>query len=131
MDRRIFLASGLALAACGPRTTTVVCDPDLAPALGRALRTRGERSFTLEPLAPRDLLTRAEGGGGVLVVTREPKLADRLQRLGVARLQNRWKQDIDGAPAQMVVTTGDGESTAVHMARWLAGEEAAGLLSAR
>lgn len=133
MDRRVFLVSGLAglapLAACAPRVITVICDPALAPALDRALRTRGGRTYRLEPLAPRELLARAEGGAGLLVVTREPKLADRLQRLGFARIQNRWKPDIGGAPAQMVVTTGDGEAAAVHMARWLAGDEAAALLN--
>jgi hypothetical protein len=135
MDRRVFfltaLVAPLALAGCGGAPTPVVCDPDLAPALDRALASRGRATYRLEALTARPLLARAEASGGLLVATREPKLADRLQRLGLVRIQNRWKLEVGGAPVHLVVTTGAGEAAAAHLAKWLAGEEAARRLSDR
>lgn len=133
MDRRVFLVTTLALGGCGllgGRTIDVVCDPGLAAALDRALVTRGARTYRLAGLSPKAMLDRAETAPGLIVVSAEPKLTDRLQRLGFARLQNRWRFQIGGAPAHMVVTEGAGEAAAVHLAKWLAGDEAAGLLSA-
>ncbi len=132
MDRRVFVFSALALSGCGLSggPVNVVCDPDLTPSLARALATRGAKAFRIEGLSPKGLLERAEAGGGLILVTAEPKLTDRLQRLGFARLQNRWKLQVAGAPAHMIVTDGAGEAAAVHLAKWLAGEDAASLLSA-
>lgn len=133
MDRRVFLVGTLALGGCGllgPRTVGVVCDPDLTPALTRALTTRGAKTYRLEGLAPKAILDRAETTSGLIVISAEPKLTDRLQRLGFARLQNRWKLEIGGTPVHMVVTEGAGEAAAAHLAKWLAGEEAGKLLSA-
>ncbi|ATQ41074.1 hypothetical protein [Caulobacter mirabilis] len=132
MDRRVFVFSALALSGCGLSggPVTVVCDPDLTSNLARALAARDAKAYRLEGLSPKGLLERAEAGGGLILVTAEPKLTDRLQRLGFARLQNRWKLQVRGAPAHMIVTDGAGEAAAVHLAKWLAGEEAAPLLSA-
>ena len=71
-----------------------------------------------------------EGGAGVVIATREPKLADRLQRYGHARLQNRFKPKVGGGAIQVVVTRGPGEAAGVAFARWLMTDEAAALLTA-
>lgn len=135
MDRRVFLISAvatpLALGGCGGRTITVICDPELAAPLDRALATRGRATYRLQGLAPRALLEAAEAGEGAVVVTREAKLADRLQRLSHVRLQNRWKIEIGGGLAHILATKGAGEGVAAHLGEWLAGEEAARLFSAR
>ncbi len=126
------LVGPLALpAACSHAATAVVCDPELLPALDRALATRGRATYRLDGLAAKPLLARAEAETGLLVVTREPKLADRLQRLGLVRIQNRWKLDLGEAPAHLVATTGAGEAAAARLAKWLTGDEAARLLSGR
>ena len=63
---------------------------------------------------------------GGLIATREPKQANRIQRLSLARLENRWTRDIDGGPVSLVVTRGDfqDEYEAKKFARWLASPEA-------
>lgn len=138
MDRRVFLiaagllaggASSLTLGGCGEPTIPVIADPELVPPFDRALASRGRATYRLEGLGPRPLLERAEAGKGLLVVTREGRLADRLQRLAHVRLQNRWKLDIAGAPVHLLVTKGPGERAAIHLAEWLASEEAAPYLS--
>lgn len=124
MDRRLFLcltASSFLLTGClGP--AEVVCDPDLAPSVTKALeaRTGGDGAYRLEALPPRALLTRAESADGLIIVTREDKLADRLQRLNYVRLRHRWKPLVHGKPVQILVTKGSGEGQGVRLAKWLA-----------
>jgi hypothetical protein len=136
MDRRIFLsgalASALPLVGCGAGAPVpVACDRPLAAALTRALEAwsaKGGRCV-LDALAARPLIDRGETTEGLVLVTREPKLADRLQRQSLARLQNRWHPMIGGVQAEMVVTRGAGEGAAVKLAKWLASEDAAALLT--
>jgi hypothetical protein len=124
MDRRTFVclaASGFMLSGClGP--AEVICDPDLEHSVDRALqaRTGGDGAYELEALAPRELLARAETQRGLIVVTREEKIADRLQRLSYVRLRHRWKPLVHGEPVQILVTKGSGEGSAVRLAKWLA-----------
>jgi|GEM_PF-4422515 len=135
MDRRVFLVFAVAaswtLGGCGGRVTPVICDTDLVAPLDRALATRGRSTYRLEGLGPRPLLDAAEAGEGAIIVTREGKLADRLQRLSHVRLQNRWELRIGGGPVHVLATKGSGERMAIHLGEWLASEEAAPLLNAR
>ncbi len=136
MDRRLFLLALGAVAGCSRRGPgpVVVCDPDLVKPLNAALaawaRQGGASDFSPAPADPKALLTAGEGGAGVVIATREPKLADRLQRYGHARLQNRFKPKVGGGEIQVVVTRGPGEAAGVAFARWLMTDEAAALLTA-
>jgi hypothetical protein len=134
MDRRLFLLSTLALAGCGLTDgwRMVICDPDLAPALGRALKAYGKAGDgMLYGAGPEALLAAAEGESSALVVTRQPLLANRLQRLGFVRLEHRWQADIAGGPVEIVVTKGMGPAQwrALTLARWLASDAAAPALA--
>jgi hypothetical protein len=133
MDRRIFLVGAMALAGCGrSETLAVVCDPDLEGPLRRALETwsRTGGAYDLEALPAKALLERGETVPGLVIVTREPKLADRLQRTGVVRLRNRWKPTLAGGEAQVVVTRGPGEARGAALGKWLMSDEAAAALTA-
>ncbi|MDP2151352.1 MAG: hypothetical protein Q8K13_17110 [Parvibaculum sp.] len=135
MDRRLFLLALGAVAGCarGGPGPAVVCDPDLVAPLNAALAAwvrKGEAStFTLDGADPRALLAAGEAGSGAVIATREPMLADRLQRYGHARLQNRFKPRIGGGEVQVVVTRGPGEAAGAAFAGWLASDEAAALLT--
>lgn len=136
MDRRLFLLALGAVAGCAPGGPgpAVVCDPDLVTPLNAALAAwarKGEAAaFTLKAADPKALLEAGEAGSGAVIVTREPKLADRLQRYGHARLQNRFKPKIGGGEVQVVVTRGADEAAGVKFAKWLMTDEAAALLTA-
>lgn len=135
MDRRLFLLALGAVAGCarGGPGPAVVCDPDLVAPLNAALAAwvrKGEAAaFTLKAADPRALLEAGEAGSGAVIATREPKLADRLQRYGHARLQNRFKPKIGSGEVQVVATRGPGETAGVAFAKWLMTEEAAVLLT--
>lgn len=134
MDRRLFLLSTLALAGCGLTDSRqmVICDPDLAPALSRALKTRGEPGDgILYGAAPQALLVAAEGEPSALVVTRQSLIANRLQRLGFVRLEHRWQAQIAGETAEIMVTKGMGlaQWRALKLARWLASDAAEPVLA--
>lgn len=136
MDRRLFLLALGAVAGCarGGPGPVVVCDPDLVAPLNVALAAwvrRGEAAdFSLKAADPRTLLAAGEGGTGAVIATREPKLADRLQRYGHARLQNRFKPRAGGGEIQVVATRGPGEAAGAAFAKWLMTDEAAALLNA-
>jgi hypothetical protein len=136
MDRRLFLLALGAVAGCarGGAGPAVVCDPDLVKPLNAALAAwvrKGEASaFSLQAADPRALLAAGEAGSGAVIATREPMLADRLQRYGHARLQNRFKPRIGVGEVQVVVTRGAGEAAGARFAEWLASDEAAALLTA-
>ncbi len=136
MDRRLFLAGAAALAGCagGGSGPVVVCDPDLVAPLNAALAAwvrKGEATdFTLDAADAKALLAAGESGAGAVIATREPMLADRLQRYGHARLQNRFKPRIGAGEVQVVATRGPGEGAGVTFARWLTTDEAAALLTA-
>ena len=135
MDRRLFLLALGAVAGCarGGPGPAVVCDPDLVAPLNAALAAwvrKGEASaFTLETADPRALLAAGEAGSGTVIATREPMLADRLQRYGHARLQNRFKPRIGAGEVQVVATRGPGEAAGAAFAKWLMTDEAAALLT--
>lgn len=135
MDRRLFLLALGAAAGCarGGPGPAIVCDPDLVAPLNVALAAwvrKGEATaFTLKAADPRALLEAGEAGSGAVIATREPKLADRLQRYGHARLQNRFKPKVGGGEVQVVVTRGPGEATGEAFAKWLMTDEAAALLT--
>jgi len=135
MDRRQLLLALGALAGCAPAADglAVACDPDLAAPLNAALSAwvrKGEAAgFVLSADDAKALLTRAEATPGLVVATREPKLADRLQRTSQARLQNHWKPKIGAGEVQVVVTRGDGEAAGVAFAKWLMTDEAAAILT--
>ncbi len=135
MDRRLFLLALGAAAGCarGGPGPAVVCDPDLVAPLNAALAAwarKGEAAgFTLRAAGPKALLEAGEAGAGAVIATREPKLADRLQRYGHARLQNRFKPKIGPGEVQVVVTRGDSEAAGVKFAKWLMTDEAAVLLT--
>jgi hypothetical protein len=139
MHRRALLLAALSvsvaapLAACDlmePGPLRIVCDPDLVTALEAAAtawpRRRGapvqvETDISLVQLGR--MMELLQGG---VIATREPKQANRIQRLGLARLENRWTRDIDGGPVHLVVTRGDfqDEYEAKKFAKWLATPEA-------
>eukprot|EP01030_Chromulinospumella_sphaerica_P017988 gene17988-17833_t len=139
MHRRALLLAALAvpvsvpLAGCDlmtPGPLQIVCDPDLVQALERAATAWPERRGA--PVAVQSDISLVELGRkmealrGGLIATREPKQANRIQRLSLARLEDRWARDIDGAPVHLVVTRGDllemGHARA--FAKWLASPDA-------
>jgi hypothetical protein len=131
--RRWFL-SGLAVSTAGlwacdrgeAALLAMVCDPDLVDPVQRALlvwpELRAGRRRMVSDRSERALGQKMESLRGGLVVTREPRQANRLQRLGLSRLEHRWTRDIAGAPAILLVTRGDPgpQGRALRFARWLA-----------
>src|SRR5690606_4039268 len=97
MRRRTLLTAALALplAACGlmpPSPLVIVCDPDLAGPLETAAQAwpgrRGAAVEIVTDISERELGARMEAVQGGVIVTREPKQANRVQRLGLARLEH-------------------------------------------
>ncbi len=137
MDRRLFLLSTLALAACaplGPRRQPLVCDRGLGEPLTRAWKAfGGEGQLDVAEAAGPELLDRAEATRSSLVVTGQPLLANRLQRLGHVRLEHRWETLAGEQKISILVTKGGGlpQWRAREFARWLASEEAAPHLKPR
>ena len=138
MDRRLFLLGAAALAGCSPAAgdLSIACDPDLVMRLKAAMTAwrpagaaTGVHGKSIVGLDDRALLAFGETTDGLVLVTREPKLADRLQRTSRVRLQNRWKPKIGPGEVQVVVTRGDGEAQGVAFARWLMTDEAAAILT--
>ena len=139
MHRRALLLAALAapvaapLGGCDlmePGPLRIVCDPDLVSALEAAAtawpQRRGAPVQVETDISLVQLGRRMELLQGGLIATREPKQANRIQRLGLARLENRWTRDIDGGPVSLVVTRGDfqDEYEAKKFAKWLASPEA-------
>ena len=133
MLRRTLLQSGLVaaagLAGCGlgpPARLSVVCDMDLRLPLIHAAalwpdRRDGSYAVDSDP-TERALGQRMEGLDGGLVATREPKQANRLQRMGLARLDHRWTRPLGGGEIILIATRGDfwPQGRAIAFARWLA-----------
>ena len=132
MDRRIFLLSSLALTGCGVARDgqVAICDPPLAQPLARALASRDRSPIILPQASPQALLAAAEPARSALVVTRYSLIANRLQRLGIVRLEHRWQARIAGETVQILVTRGGGPDQwrALRLAKWLTSDEAARLL---
>lgn len=130
MHRRTLLLAALAapLGACDllpARDLIIVCDVDLVQALERAYAAWPDRRAALaiqSDISPVEQGRQMEALRGGLIATREPKQANRIQRLSLARLEDRWTRDIAGGPVQLVVTRGDvrDEHAARKFARWLA-----------
>jgi hypothetical protein len=133
MDRRTLLLAALGtagpgLSGCGllpPPRLDLVTDAELVAVLDAAARrwpglgagevaTRSDAS----PRTAAQLMAALRGG---LIATRDEKVANHLQRTGVARLQNRWVRKIHGQPAILLVTEGDWRATgrAKAFAKWL------------
>jgi hypothetical protein len=136
MDRRLFLLALGAVAGCAPARAglAVVCDPDLVAPLNVALAAwvrKGEATaFTVEAAGAKALLAAGEARAGAVIATREPLLADRLQRYGHARLQDRFKPRIGAGEVQVLATRGPGEGAGAAFGKWLTTDEAAALLTA-
>ena len=134
MNRRLFLLSTLALAACdgaAPRQT-VLCDPDLGAPLTRALAAAPTPvAPVLTEARPAELLDRAENADNAIIVTGQGLIANRLQRLGYVRLEHRWQAQIGAGTMQVLVTRGWGPDQwrALKLAKWLASDAAAPLLA--
>ncbi len=141
MRRRTVLLASLALppslalplGACGlmpPPPLVIVCDPDLAGALETAAHAwpgrRGAPVEIVTDISKRELGLKMEALQGGVIVTREPKQADRVQRLGLAKLESRWTRQMAGGPVQLVATRGDfqAEHAAIAFSKWLASPEA-------
>lgn len=135
MHRRALLLAALAVpvSACDllpPPPLGVVCDPDLAQALERAIIAwpgRRNGPFRVDTdISLIELGRKMEALRGGLIATREPKQANRIQRLSLARLEDRWIRDIDDGPVHLVVTRGDVLDVrhARAFAKWLATPEA-------
>ncbi len=142
MLRRTFFQSGLVaaagLAGCGlgpPAGLTVVCDMDLRlPLIHAAALWPDRRNGPYDVRSDqteRALGLRMEALDGGLVVTREPKQANRLQRMGLARLDHRWTRTLGGGEIILIATRGDfrRQSRAIAFARWLASPAADPALS--
>lgn len=135
MHRRTLLLAALAVpvSACDllpPPQLGVVCDPDLAQALERAIVAwpgRRDGAFQVDTdISLIELGHKMEALRGGLIATREPKQANRIQRLSLARLEDRWTRDIDGGPVHLVVTRGEllDVRHARAFAKWLASPDA-------
>jgi hypothetical protein len=132
MHRRNLLASFVSaavLAGCEANASplAVITDPDL-DALARTalLAYQGQHAglrWTITPGAASDLYALAEADGARVLITRETRLADNLQRTRRAPLENRWTMGPKDAPIALVVTKGAGEATAKAFAQWLVSRE--------
>ena len=134
MNRRLFLLSTLALGACdgAPPRQIILCDPDLGGPLARTLaRAPSPVAPVLTEARPAELLDRAENADNTIIVTGQGLIANRLQRLGYVRLEHRWQARIGAGTMQILVTRGWGPDQwrALKLAKWLASDEAAPLLS--
>jgi ABC-type glycerol-3-phosphate transport system substrate-binding protein len=129
MRRRTLLVSLLALAGCGSQDSPleVICDPELGEAARAALRAyqsaHPDVRATVTVGAAPDLLVSAEAAGARVLITREIRLADRMQRTRRAPLENRWKLGSVEDPIAVVVTAGAGQHAAKAFAEWLSGPE--------
>ncbi len=109
-----------------PGPLRIVCDPDLVQALERAAtawpKRRGAPVQIESDISLVQLGQQMEALRGGVIATREPKQANRIQRLSLARLEDRWTRDIDGGPVSLVATRGDfrDEHEARKFAKWLA-----------
>lgn len=135
MRRRTVLLAWLALplGACGlmpPAPLVIVCDPDLAGPLETAANAwpgrRGAEVQIVTDISKRELGLKMEALRGGLIATRELRQADRIQRLGLAKLENRWTRKVAEGAVQLVVPRGDfqSEHAAVAFAKWLASPDA-------
>lgn len=142
MHRRAFLGlalvtltPGCGLAARGP--LEIVCDLDLAPILEKAAAAwpglEGGVVNVATDLSDRVLAEKMETTPAAVVVVREPKQADRLQRTGLAKLEDRWTREIGGEKAVIVVTRGDffDQRRSIAFAKWLASPEADAALASQ
>lgn len=135
MDRRTLLVSLLALGGCGlvgGGRLEALTDADLEARLKAALRAYAGQHPGLDwSLTASDavgLYARAQAAGSRVIVTRETKLTDNLQRTRRAPLENRWTLGAKDAPIAIVVTKGAGEHAAKAFAEWLAGPDAPSIL---
>lgn len=138
MDRRTLLLSlaGFGgLAGCGLTgggRLEALTDPALEARLKAAMSVYAAQHAGLDwSLTATDavgLLARAQAAGARVVVTRETKLTDNLQRTRRAPLENRWTLGPKDAPVAIVVTKGAGEHLAKAFAEWLAGPDAPPIL---
>ncbi|WGM41290.1 hypothetical protein [Caulobacter sp. NIBR1757] len=135
MHRRALLLAVLAVpvASCDlmtPPLLQIVCDPDLVQALERAATAwPGRRGAPVQidsDISLVELGRKMEALRGGLIATREPKQANRIQRLSLARLEDRWIRDIDGGPVHLVATRGgfQEEHEARKFGKWLATPDA-------
>lgn len=139
MHRRALLLAALSVPVVAPMggcdlmkpgPLRIVCDPDLVPTLETAAtawpQRRGAPVQVETDVSLVQLGRKMELLQGGLIATREPKQANRIQRLGLARLEDRWTRDVEGGPVSLVVTRGDfrDEHEAKKFAKWLASPEA-------
>lgn len=139
MRRRTVILAGLALPLVAPLAgcdlipgegLVIICDPDLVPAMEAAAAAwpdlRGGPVQVGSDISNRGLGALMERTQAGIAVTREVRHADRLQRIGVARLENRWSRKIAGETVHIVVNQGDWrqQRTATAFAKWLASPEA-------
>lgn len=139
MRRRTLIIAGLAaplaapLAACDlipGEPLIIVCDPELVPVMEAAAAAwpdlRGGPVQVGSDISARALGAKMAANQGGVAVTREIRQADRLQRMGVARLENRWTRSIAGTPVHIVVNQGDWmqQRASTAFAKWLASPEA-------
>ena len=135
MHRRTLLLAALTLpvGACDlmtPGPLRIVCDSDLVEAMERSAaawpQRRGAPVQVETDISLVQLGRKMEALQGGLIATREPKQANRIQRLSLARLEDRWTRDIDGGPVHLVATRGDfrDEHQARTFAKWLITPEA-------
>jgi hypothetical protein len=133
MHRRTLLVSLAAsggLAGCGlagPGRLEALTDPGLEAGLKSAMTAYAgqhpDLDWSLTATDPVSLLARAQAAGARVLVTRETKLCDNLQRTRRAPLENRWTLGAPNAPIGVVVTKGAGERQAKAFAEWLTSPE--------
>lgn len=135
MDRRTLLVSLAALGGCGlvgGGRLEALTDPELEAKLRAAMGVYAARhaglAWSLTAADAVGLFARAQAPGSRVVVTRETKLTDNLQRTRRAPLENRWTLGTKDAPVAIVVTKGAGEHAAKAFAEWLAGPDAPPIL---
>lgn len=135
MHRRTLLLAALAVPVSGcdllpASPLRVICDADLYENLRVAATDwpdrRGGQVWMGTDISPVVLGRKMEDLRGGLIATREPKQANRIQRLSLARLEDRWTRDIGGTPVHLIVTRGDfrSEHQARKFAKWLVTPEA-------
>jgi hypothetical protein len=127
MDRRTLMISLAALGGCGPiqrGRLEALTDPDLEVRLNVMMTAYASEhaglNWSLTTADAVGLYNRAEAPGARVIVTRETKLTDNLQRTRRAALENRWTLGFPDAPIAVVVTKGAGEHVAKAFAEWLA-----------
>ena len=132
----ISLAAAGGLAGCdllGDGRLEIITDPDLEPRVKAAAAAyaagRKGLQWSVRAADAVGLLNLAEAPGARVLISRQTKLADNLQRTLRASLENRWRLGSVEDPVVVLVTSGQGKGGAKRFALWLTGPDAPAIVT--